>query len=342
MSGAARRMGGVLWAGLAAAVFSVLPAWAQEKEVDLFFTGQAYAALYPCLCPHEPDGGVARRATALAQARAAHPGVLAVEAGATFASGAEDQNAQNLELDNARTDIYLDALRAMGYDALLLSSQEFVFGTGFLKDRQAFPFVSSNTQGYGRPYIVKDVDGIKVGIVGATDAAAVAKGAQTWSAAAPALAREVRAARKEGAGVIVLLSALKPEEDAALLAAVPGIDVAINGAASYGSVKESEVGGALYVSTWWQARKAGLLRLGVSDGKVRFLGLETIDLDASVADDARVAAALPQCLKDSDCAFHAGFVAGCDTQKGPRSGRCTYAEPAPLDVTIIVPKDRLS
>ncbi|MBN1913278.1 MAG: hypothetical protein JW788_02645, partial [Candidatus Omnitrophica bacterium] len=32
------------------------------QDIDILFTGNTHAMLYDCGCPHEPDGGIARRA----------------------------------------------------------------------------------------------------------------------------------------------------------------------------------------------------------------------------------------------------------------------------------------
>jgi len=316
--------------------------WAKKqdaKDIAFFFTGQSYASFYPCHCPGVPRGGVARRATAVKAARAAEPGLLVVEAGVIFGSGPQDPSATNLELDRERTKVYLRALKAMGYDALLVSGQEFVFGAPFLKDLKDHPFVSSNVEGVGRPVIVKDVNGVRVGVLGWTDETATSRDAIAWKAPVTGLADKVKDLKRRGVDVVVVLSSLKPEDDARLLAGAPGIDVVINGSASYTSVNPKEVEGALVLSTWWQARKAGLLKLRVEGGAVRLVSCESVDLGPDVADDPDVAALLPACIQDSDCAPREGLMARCERPGDLSSSRCVYTQPSMLDVTVIAPKE---
>jgi len=312
---------------------------AEEKEVTVFFTGQAYAALYPCECQLR-EGGVARRAAALKELRGRHPGLLVVEAGALFGSGDVDMAAVNLELDKERTRIYLAALKAMGYDALLLSGQEFIFGASFLGEFTDHPFVSSNVSGVGRPHIIKDVDGVRVGVLGVTDRSAASHGAADWKAPVPALEQGVRDLKKAGAEVIVVLSSLCPKEDAAFLKDVKGIDVVINGAPSYGSVVPKTVEGAVWVSTWWQAKQAGLLRLRLGkDKKVEVISCDAVALGPSVADDPDVSRLLPACMQDTDCRPRPGLVVRCERSQDLAASRCVYTQPSPLDVTVIAPKE---
>ncbi len=324
---------------LLAAGFLAPACRAEEKEIGIFFTGQSYAALYPCVCPGEREGGVARRAAALKEARAQHPGLLAVEAGALFGSGVLDTAAINFEVDRERTKIYLAALKAMGYDALLLSGQEFVFGASFVGELEDYPFVSSNVSA-GRPYVLKEVNGVRVGVLGLTDETAAQRGAAGWKAPLLVLEDRVRDLRKRGAEVVVVLSSLSQEEDARLLKSVSGVDVMINGAPSYTTPAPRTVEGAHYLSVWWQARKAGLLRLRLGkDKKVELVSCDPVALGAQVRDDPEVAALLPVCIQDSDCVFREGLVARCERAEDLLASRCVYTQPSALDVTVIEPKE---
>jgi hypothetical protein len=45
----------------------------------LIYTGQTHAALYPCQCPVEPDGGIARRAAKIKEIRRADPNIIVLD-----------------------------------------------------------------------------------------------------------------------------------------------------------------------------------------------------------------------------------------------------------------------
>lgn len=316
--------------------FGFLPK-AFAREIKIVFTGQSYAMLYPCTCPIEPDGGVARRATLIKKIRSSSPDTIVVEAGNSFASGAQDQNSQNYESDSRRTDIYVRSLKQMNYDAILLSSQEFSFGIGFIEHYPDVPFVSSNIGATGRPDVLKDLGWIKVGILGLTDSEAVAKGVQQWQPPVQALEKRVADLKKKGAAIIILLSSLKPQEDQELLAKLKGIDVVINGSPSYGSVSLSEQDGVLYLTTWWEARKAGVLTLDISGSKIVKKNLEERRLSSELVDDESILTFLPACFRDPDCKKKAGFSAQCENGSTP-AARCVYLELPQVSMTIIRPR----
>lgn len=320
---------------LALAIVSCVAVHAEE--IKIVFSGQSYAMLYPCSCPMAPDGGVARRAALIKKLRAAGPNVLVVEAGSSMASGGQDQYSQNYEADSRRTDIYLQSLKAMGYDALLVSGQECVFGTEFLKRYWDVPFVSSNTEGAGRPYIIKSIGGIKIGILGLTDISALSRGLAGWQAPISVLEQRVSELKKQGVSVIILLSSLQPAEDQDLLRSVKGIDVVINGAQSLGSVNPTEIEGAIYLSTWWQAKTIGVLTLETSGSKIIKKNLENVAMSSDISADETVASLLPQCFGDNDCKKMAGFIAKCENASQNVS-RCVYISPQEASIIVVRPK----
>jgi hypothetical protein len=326
---------GIFCACLALVIVSCASVYADEIKV--VFTGQAFAMLYPCSCPMAPDGGVARRASLIKKLRAVGPNVLVVEAGSSMASGRQDQYSQNYEADSRRTDIYLQSLKSMGYDALLVSGQECVFGTDFLKRYLDVPFVSSNTEGADRPYIIKSIGGVKIGILGLTDVSVLSRGLAGWQAPISVLEQRVSELKKQGVSVIVLLSSLKPIEDEELLKNVKGIDVVINGSPFLGSVELTEVEGAAYLSTWWQAKTVGVLTLQTAGSKIIKKSLENVAMSSDISADETVESLLPQCFGDGDCKRMAGFISKCEnaSQKG---SRCVYISPQEAHLTVVRPK----
>lgn len=80
------------------------------QDLTILYTGSTQAMLYPCHCPKEADGGVARRATLIKELRKENPDVLFLDSGGFFARGLTDEHAQNIELDKARTLVNLKAM----------------------------------------------------------------------------------------------------------------------------------------------------------------------------------------------------------------------------------------
>jgi 5'-nucleotidase/UDP-sugar diphosphatase len=114
-------------------------------------------------------GGLAERATFIRSVRFQNPNVLLVDAG-DFNTGSALANMFAGEID-------IKAYNIMGYDAVTFGNHEFNKGQAQI-DRQLalaeFPFVSSNIQTAngkflgGNQYLVKNYEGIRVGIMGLT------------------------------------------------------------------------------------------------------------------------------------------------------------------------------
>jgi len=116
-----------------------------------------------------PDvGGLPARATVVNRIREQHRNVLVLDAG--------DLNTGRLEsnLFKARPD--LEGYNYIGYDAMAIGNHEFDNPMGVLKEQMelaTFPFISANVRTKGaeylaEPYIIKEVDGLKVAIFGLT------------------------------------------------------------------------------------------------------------------------------------------------------------------------------
>ncbi len=312
------------------------------EELNIIFTGQSFAALYPCDCRVEPDGGVARRATLIRDFRKQMKNVLILEAGSSLASGPDDGNTQGEELDKKRSGIYLEAVKLMAYDAILVDGQDFSFGEKFIEPyTRSLPFVSSNISGSFAPFVIREFGDLRVGIIGLTEASAVKKGARDWREPAVVLRQLVPELKKKGVGIVILLSAQTPQEDEKMLKDIHGIDIVINGSKNYGSVTPREVQGTVYLQTWWQARRVGALNLKISDGKISRVDFSAPPLVSGIPDDGAVALLLPQCFKPADCRRMQGFSASC-LNGSSKEARCSYVALPRVTLTVINPKDCLT
>mgnify|MGYP001806975267 CR=1 FL=1 len=141
-------------------------------------------------------GGFARLKTALDEARAGHPACLTLHAGDAV------QGTLYFNVFQGRADFEL--LNRLGIDAMTLGNHEFDKGpglTGRLVDLARFPVVSANIDASGepalagklRPYVIRELAGRRVGIIGVTTPGTpnlVADvGGTRFHKAAPAVAR---------------------------------------------------------------------------------------------------------------------------------------------------------
>jgi len=158
------------------------------------------------------------------------PSVLLLDCGALFG------------ISRDTVELHLKAMELMGYDALNLGIPEFVFGKEFLEHTRSsvsFPYIASNLLYRGsmlpwtREYIIKEVGGIKVAILGVLNPdyltkinQALVKGLEVIppETALKRLLPEVRGK----ADLVVLLSRFDVNGTIALVKAVKGVDVAIS------------------------------------------------------------------------------------------------------------------
>jgi len=314
-------------------------------EVKILFTGETHSALYPCDCPKEPDGGVARRASLIRDIRKKFPNSLLFETGGFFAGGIQDVYSQNVDLDKKRTQVYVRSIEIMGYDAVGIGDDEFNFGLDFLKEiiqKSNLRFVSANLKLENiSPYIIKEVGGVRFGIIGATTLAARQKaGIAEIIEPFVAVKQYVAELKDKDVDFIILLSHLGEEEDSRLLSEAPGIDIVIISHSRLSNETHSRQGDSIIVRPSWQARRLGVLTLTIKDKKIVNFKMQELRLSEEIPDDPQILSVLPQCFQDSDC--RQGFLTGTCTRRGTKEARCNFTKPLKVKLTVIKPKECVS
>jgi len=315
---------------------------ASAKEITILCTGETHAMLYDCGCPIEPDGGVSRRATLVKQFRKADPSALLLDSGAFFAGGQMDQHSVNFELDKLRTEANLKAMALMRYDAVAIGENELNFGLDFLQQNINFskiPFVSCNTDVAGSAaYLIKEVRGVKVGIIGVSSLLAGKKvGGVKFSYPKEAIAGVVNQLKSKGVSLIILLSNLEYNDNMLLTKDIPAIDVMILGQSAEQVAIVFKSGNTLMVKPSWQGRRLVKLVLNLENGKVKSYKAEEIRVSDKVDKDLGVEAFLPQCFSDTDCKKK-GFIGAC-ADLGTLNSRCQFSVSPRIDLTLITLKD---
>jgi 2',3'-cyclic-nucleotide 2'-phosphodiesterase (5'-nucleotidase family) len=225
--------------------------------------------------------------------RKGEPSVLLLDCGAVF-----DNQKDTAELQ-------FQAMELMGYDALNLGSPEFIFGKAFLEQARShvsFPYIASNLL-YGgsrlpwtREYLLKEVGGIKVAILGVLDPDDLAqlpdreqvKGLEAIppEAALNRLLPEVRGK----ADLVILLSQFDAEKTLALVKAVKGVDVAISSGKDelfYPKAPENE--NTVLLKTGSQGMTMGLLKITLDEKPAhQVIERRYVPLDNSVQGNAEI------------------------------------------------------
>jgi 2',3'-cyclic-nucleotide 2'-phosphodiesterase / 3'-nucleotidase len=125
---------------------------------------------------NKPDNrGLAKIATLIKRARKENPNSLLIDSGDTI-QGTPLESFHNRK-NNAPPDPMMLVMNSLNYDAMTVGNHEYNFGLKVLEKARAeanFPWLSANTydiakqQPHYKPYIVKEVAGVKIGILGLT------------------------------------------------------------------------------------------------------------------------------------------------------------------------------
>ena len=119
--------------------------------------------------------GIAKVATLVKEARKNDPDLLLIDSGDTI-QGTPLEYFHN-KRNNTPPDPMMLAMNALHYDAMTVGNHEYNFGLNVLEKarREAkFPWLSANTYDKGtprthyKPYIVKEVSGVRMGVLGLT------------------------------------------------------------------------------------------------------------------------------------------------------------------------------
>jgi 5'-nucleotidase / UDP-sugar diphosphatase len=235
--------------------------------------------------------------------RKAERSVLLLDCGAVFVP----------QKDTA--EFMLNTMELMGYDALNLGSPELYFGKEFLEHTRShvsFPYIASNLLYSGsripwtREYIIKEVGGIKVAILGVlnpNDLEQLPNQEQVKDlqvippeTALNRLLPEVRGK----ADLVILLSRFDVKETIALVKATKGIDVAISSGSDdmfYTEALENTV----ILQTGSLGKTLGLLKITLDEKRALSVNeRQHVSLRSSVPDNEKIARLVETFKKDQE------------------------------------------
>ena len=150
---------------------------AQRTHVVILSTTDMHGRVFPIdYYTNKYDNvGIAKVATLVKEARKNDPGLLLVDSGDTI-QGTPLEYFHN-KRNNTPPDPMMLAMNALHYDSMTVGNHEYNFGLKVLEKARSeakFPWLSANTYNKGtatthyQPYIVKEVNGVRVGVLGLT------------------------------------------------------------------------------------------------------------------------------------------------------------------------------
>jgi 5'-nucleotidase/UDP-sugar diphosphatase len=172
----------------------------------------------------------------------------------------------------------IEWMNAMKFDAMVLGNHEFDFGKGALKKRISearFSVLGANVEGLERlrPYIMKEIGGIKVAVIGVVTEDILATthprnvvGLKFFS---PIDTVEKYVKKLKGhAEMVIVLSHVGHHIDRIIAERVKGIDVIVGGHSHTKLTKPVEVGNTIIVQAWEHGKALGVLDLTIKDRKI--------------------------------------------------------------------------
>lgn len=204
----------------------------------------------------------------------------------------------------------IDIMNALGYDAMTVGNHEFDYGQAQLEKNVSmadFPVVAANVKkdgvDYLTPYVIKEVDGVKVAIFGLATPETTYKSHPDNSAGltfeSPTSVAAALVPTLEGmADVVVCLAHLGDEgtyTSESVANAAPGIDVIIDGHSHSTYETGMVVGSTLITSAGEKTKNVGVIEITLTDGAVAssaklFTKAESADIEG----DATIAALIEE------------------------------------------------
>jgi 2',3'-cyclic-nucleotide 2'-phosphodiesterase (5'-nucleotidase family) len=282
---------------------AALPAAHRGREIALLYSSNLQGKYAPCDCAVQPLGGLARRATVAARARAEADATVVVDAGDLFrpeATAAETERQANL---------LAAGIASGGIDALTPGEGDLAIGLPLLKKVTAafkIPVVSANLYGRDGQRLfaadrLLDAGGTKIGVFGVT-APPTPADATRWRADGIVVRDPVDAGRESAAAlrargaelVVALVHAGLPAENRRLVAKIfetsqtAGVDWAVLGHSALNLESPEPSGGARLLEAQSEGKNLGRLDLHLVDGARTFADRgERAEIASILADHRR-------------------------------------------------------
>ncbi|HTY38281.1 MAG TPA: 5'-nucleotidase C-terminal domain-containing protein, partial [Bacteroidota bacterium] len=291
----------------------------QVETITLMHVNDSHSNLAP-IGPRGSDlkgslGGLARVATVVNEERLTNPNLLLLHAGDLFVG--------DMFFNKYFGVPELKTLQLLGFDAMAVGNHEFDLTPAVLYQsletafpHAGFPLLSANVvlddpavqplKKHIRPYIIKQVGSIKVGIFGMTTPST-----NLLSLPSPAVidmdvpgiaANTVTQLRENGCQLVILLSHLGVDVDKAVAQNVPGINVIVGGHDHFLFDKPIEVINPFGQKTWIVQANAFYLNLGkmtlrMKEGKVLSMQYKMMSIDSRIPEAPLVAASVQLLIK---------------------------------------------
>ncbi len=255
-----------------------------DNVITVLYTGNTQSYLEPCGCYPGQSGGIARRAMLIERTRKQQNPVLLVDAGGIF----EGDNT----LDRLQAKANMEAMKSIGYDAILLSPTELRFGEPFLGEIAAefqLPFISTNNpplwqnDAFVQPELTKKINENEFLVLGASYLPN-----RSTTQLIQGLQQQVETQSKN-AKTVILLSALEKEDNRQIVKQVKEIDILISMKPKLRGKPYENIGNTVIAYCTPHGETLGKIDLKLNDlGEIIDYRVQELFMDETVPDEPTV------------------------------------------------------
>ena len=268
----------------------------KEKEIAIAASGETHAMLFPCDCPVNPGGGMAKRAHALAALRDSAD-VLLLDAGGFAGGGMYDSYTEGRSRDSLRTIATIKAMAAMRYDAAAIGDDDLQYGGKWLARIAAenkLPLVSANCEFADRTpvasrYVLVKKGAVTFAITGLTTQERLFPLDESIIVSPPLAAlRKIWPEMKEKSDFQVVLSHLGEDASRMVRDSFPDCAVVVNGHRKQGTEAVEEASGRIFMQFGFEGKNLSFAFAEPVNHSLSIKKSGWLSIDADLPDDETV------------------------------------------------------
>lgn len=309
-----------------------------NKKIVIAYTGNVDGYLEPCGCDGTDEmlGGLYKKATYIREYRKTEKNLVLVDSGDLFN---EHEKIKDSYMPSARFkgEVFTKVYKDLGIDAINVGELDLALGIEYLKELEKkydVPFISANivddkNQLLFKPYVIKTIDNIKIGIIGIMGTTNdVAKPFEEIAGSSLSVLNplETAAARvaelRDKVDFIVVLTHQHMGQNWVFARKINGIDVIVGGHHKQKLDTPYEANSTYIVQSSEKEQHQGMLVLEKAADGTKTATNTMVPLNAKIADDANVKAMIDEYNQEVNKLYTSPVAAAQEEAVTPRSIAC--------------------
>ena len=267
--------------------------FAIKTRVTIVASGETHAMLFPCDCPVNPGGGLAKRARVIA-GLSGYSSLLLVDAGGFSGGGMYDSYTEGRKQDSLRTIATIKAMAAMHYDVAAIGDDDLQYGARWLTRIAAqnkLPLVSANCEYADRSpvaqrYILVKKGNVVFAVTGLTTQEKLFQ-IDTSVVIGPPIAslRKIWPEMKKKSDFQIVLSHLGEEASRMVCDSFPDCAVVVNGHRKMTTEAAEEKSGRLFMQFGFEGKGLSFASLSINGRSMIVDRTGWLEVPAETPDD---------------------------------------------------------